>query len=224
LTEHLRNDVPVYALQPSGVYGDKSMHASVAAMTNDYLERIREVQPNGPYNILVYCFSATVGNEMAAILSKCGEEINLIVMDTMTAPAILNTPRRLKIRVLTFVNRLFRSPLLTIKNAVLVKYHVWQTRFKGRFEKDEESKELEQLRLNLMTLSRSYQWKPYTGKTSLILTKKDHSSLNKEIVRSWKELSSTDLKIVNIQGTHFDLFQDDAIKHTAAAIEKCIVL
>lgn len=224
ITEHLREDVPVYALQPSGVYGDKAIHASVAAMANDYLDSIRTIQPNGPYNILVYCFSASVGIEMADILSKTDEEINLIVMDTMTAPAILNTPRRLKIRMLTFVNRLIRTPFITIKNAVLVKYFVLQTRFKGTFEKDEESKELEQLRINLMQLSQSYQWKPYSGRTSLILTKKDHSSLNKEIIRSWEEFSDAKLNVIHTEGTHFGLFEDATVHHTAAAIEKCIIL
>ena len=224
ITEHLSDDVPVYALQPSGVYGDKEIHTSVAAMAKDYLDRIRSIQANGPYNILVYCFSASVGIEMADILSKADEKINLIVMDTMTAPAILNTPKRLKIRMLTFVNRLLRSPYKTIKYAALIKFHIVQTRFKGKYEKDEESKELEQLRLNLMHLSQTYVWKPYSGKTSLILTKKDHSSLNKEIIRSWEEFSDTKLNIIHTKGTHFNLFEHPIVAHTAAAIEKCIII
>jgi len=86
LTNYLDADIPIYALQPSGLYGNTSMHITVEAMAASYLKAIRSKQAKGPYNILVYCFSAAVGNEMALLLKETGEQINLIVMDTMTAP------------------------------------------------------------------------------------------------------------------------------------------
>ena len=102
LADYLDPEVPIYALQPSGMYGQKVMHGNIVDMTKAYLEAIQKIRPHGPYNILVYCFSAAVGNEMAIVLNEMGERINLIVMDTMTAPAVLNTPRRLKIRAKVF--------------------------------------------------------------------------------------------------------------------------
>ncbi len=222
LTDHLDEDIPIYALQPSGVYGDKSMHKSVKNMTEAYLNAIRKVQPVGPYNILVYCFSAAVGNEMATLLTDRGEEINLIVMDTMTAPAVLNTPRRLRIRLASFFMRLLKSPLTTIKSMLIAKYSIWRMKWRSTHETDKEALELEKLRMNLMQLSQSYQWKKYSGKTSVILTKKDHEALNKETVRSWKELAVDGITIIKTAGSHQLLFDEPYVKHTAKAIEKCM--
>ena len=70
LKKYLKEDRPIYAVQPFGLYESKEMHQSVEEMTSEYLKAIRDIQPNGPYNILVYCFSASVGNEMAIQLDK----------------------------------------------------------------------------------------------------------------------------------------------------------
>lgn len=222
LTDYLEKDTPIYALQPSGVYGDKAMHRSVSEMTRDYLEAIKKVQPQGPYNILVYCFSAAVGNEMALLLAEKGEKINLIVMDTMTAPAVLNTPRRLRIRIQTFLMRFVKAPFRSVRNMIISKYALIRLKWRSNFEVDEESRELEKLRVNLMDLSQTYTWKPFDGEVSLILTKKDHEALNKETVRSWQEVVKSDVTIVRTRGSHRELFDEPYVKYTAKAIEKCM--
>lgn len=222
LTDYLAKDIPIYALQPSGVYGDKAMHRSVNEMTRDYLEAIRKVQPRGPYNILVYCFSAAVGNEMALLLAEKGEKLNLIVMDTMTAPAVLNTPRRLRIRIQTFLMRFVKAPFRSLRNMIVSKYALIRLKWRSNFEVDEESRELEKLRVNLMDLSQTYKWKPFHGEVSLVLTKKDHKALNRETVRSWKEVAESDLNIVHTKGSHRELFDEPYVKYTAKAIEKCM--
>lgn len=223
LTDYLKADIPIYALQPSGVYGDKRMHKNVREMTEAYLESIHKVQPHGPFNILVYCFSVAVGNEMALMLKDINEEINLIVMDTMTAPAVLNTPRRLKIRILNFLIRFFKSPLRSIKNMVISKYALIRLKWRSNFEIDKESRELEKLRVNLMQLSQSYQWKPFKGTISLILTKKDHEALNKETIRSWKEIAKDEVTIIQTKGSHRELFDVPYVQYTAEAIESCML-
>ena len=223
LTDYIVEDVPIYALQPSGLYGDKIMHKTVNDMAKAYMNSIRRVQPNGPYNVLVYCFSAAVGNEIALLLKKENQEINLIVMDTMTAPATLNTPERIKIRAAAFAVRLIRSPFKTIKRMLIAKYAVWRMKWKSTHERDIEAKELEQLRLNLMQLSQSYEWRPYSGRTTVILTKKDHNSLNTETVRSWRALCENEITVIHTKGSHQLLFEEPYVKHTAAAIEECLI-
>ncbi len=222
LADYLDPEVPIYALQPSGLYGQKAMHENIYDMTKTYLDAIREVRPHGPYNILVYCFSAAVGNEMAVMLRKMEEQIHLIVMDTMTAPAVLNTPRRLKIRAIGFLMRLLRSPLRSVKEMLLSKYAMVRLKWKSNFESDAESKELEKLRVNLMRLSRTYDWKSLPGKVSLILTRKDHKSLNEETIRSWQEIAENEIDIHYTAGNHKVLFDEPFVEQTAKAIENCL--
>ena len=52
----LNEETPVYAIQPSGISGNEKMHQSIKEMAIDYAKEIKDIQPNGPYNLLVYCF------------------------------------------------------------------------------------------------------------------------------------------------------------------------
>lgn len=69
---------PVYGLQASGLTGQAP--ESVGEMAEDYLRRIREVQPAGPYHLLGWSFGATVAQEMAVRLQAEGDEVALLAL------------------------------------------------------------------------------------------------------------------------------------------------
>ncbi|MFE7610624.1 non-ribosomal peptide synthetase [Streptomyces celluloflavus] len=69
---------PVYGLQSSGLTGQAP--ESVGEMAEDYLRRIKEVQPAGPYHLLGWSFGATVAQEMAVRLQAEGDEVALLAL------------------------------------------------------------------------------------------------------------------------------------------------
>ena len=221
LVDFIDQERPLYALQASGVYGSHKMHKTIAEMADDYIKAIKSVQKEGPYNILVYCFSATVGHEMAIQFKKLNDEYNLIVMDTMAKPWTLNTLDRLKIRLIGFYKRLLNKPFYTLNHMVSIRLNNLM-RQAYKVLGNEEQKTLEELRSNLANLSMTYEWKPFDGKISLILTKKPHESLNRETVNSWKEYAAGGIKVLHSKGSHSFLFQSDNLPHVAEKIELCI--
>ena len=213
---------PLYGIQASGMYGKKhKMHTTLSEMANDYIAAIKTVQSEGPFNIMVYCFSASVGHEMAMKFKNSGEKCNLIVMDTMAKPWSLNTPERLKIRVIGFMSRLLRSPFSTVKNMIVIRLNKASRRIKIYGGHGENT--LEELQENLERLSLTYEWKAFDGKISLILTEKAHESLNKETINSWQEFASSGVKVIRTKGQHNDLFNDNNLAYIAEVIEQCIV-
>lgn len=220
LLEYINPARPLYALQASGVYGKKGMHNSIAEMADDYIKIIKSVQEKGPYNVLVYCFSATVGHEIAMKMKKSGDLCNLIVMDTMAKPWTLNTSSRLKIRALGFYRRLLNKPFYTLNHMVSIRLNNLVKRT-YKVIGNEEQKTLEELRANLARLSRSYEWKPFKGQISLILTEKPHQSLNKETINSWKEFAQGGINILKTKGNHSFLFQEDNLLYIGKKIEEC---
>ncbi|WP_461087452.1 alpha/beta fold hydrolase, partial [Streptomyces deserti] len=81
--QHAPEDLPLYGLQARGVDGNAPFAGSLAEMAADYIERMREVQPAGPYHIVGYSFGAAPAHEIAVQLRAQGEEVAaLVIMDS----------------------------------------------------------------------------------------------------------------------------------------------
>jgi thioesterase domain-containing protein len=77
LAAHLP-DTPVHAFQAGGIQDDTPQPESVSEMAAQYVERMVEIQPDGPYYILGWSFGGLVAHEMACQLVESGEEVALL--------------------------------------------------------------------------------------------------------------------------------------------------
>lgn len=221
LKKYLKKDRPIYAIQPVGLYGTQEMHRSVEEMTNEYLKAIREIQPHGPYNILVYCFSTSVGNEMAIQLDKVGEEINIIVADTMASPWNATDSDSLKTRITSFLKRFLMNPLKSIKVALKDRIYIYQA-IKAKYFGEVKEKQLEELKANLRKISVDYTWKKHNGKVSLLITDKPDKSFNKFIIKSWEKYAKGGITLYPTKGNHTTLFEEPDVEFVSEQIDKCI--
>lgn len=77
LAKHLPG-VAIYGLQATGITGEKP--ASFDAMVADYVARVREVQPQGPYRLLGWSLGGGLAQAMAAQLRAAGETVELAAL------------------------------------------------------------------------------------------------------------------------------------------------
>ncbi|GIF16349.1 type I polyketide synthase [Actinoplanes teichomyceticus] len=80
LLPHLGGDQPVYGIQAEGLDGTRAPAADAAAMVASYLERVRSVQPHGPYRLLGWSYGGFVAHAMARRLREQGERVELLAM------------------------------------------------------------------------------------------------------------------------------------------------
>ncbi|MEU9581112.1 amino acid adenylation domain-containing protein [Streptomyces chilikensis] len=80
LARHLGDDQPLYALQARALSEPGHRPRSVEEMADDYLERIRQVQPWGPYRLLGWSFGGIVAHAMAVRLREAGERVELLAL------------------------------------------------------------------------------------------------------------------------------------------------
>ncbi|PWH82543.1 hypothetical protein DIS18_09865 [Algibacter marinivivus] len=222
LKKYLKADRPIYAVQPVGLYGSEDMHKSIEEMTSEYLKAIRKIQPKGPYNILVYCFSTSVGNEMAIQLDKIGEEINIIVADTMASPWNATDSDSLKTRVFSFLKRFLMNPFKAINTFLKDRVYLLKA-IKGKYFGKSKEKQLEELKANLRKISVDYTWKKNKGNVSLLLTEKPDENFNKFIVKSWKKYAKGGITIYPTKGNHPTLFEEPDVQFVSEQIDKCII-
>nr|WP_112472786.1 non-ribosomal peptide synthetase [Streptomyces sp. ST1020] len=80
LLRHIDQDTPVYAVQARGLTGDEPLADSVEEMAEDYVARITEICPEGPYHLLGYSFGGVVAHKMAEILERRGDRVGLLTL------------------------------------------------------------------------------------------------------------------------------------------------
>ena len=80
LARRLDRDRPFLAIRARGADGDEAVHTSLDAMVADYVDAVRQVQPQGPYVLGGVCMGGTVALEMATRLQRAGEEVALVVL------------------------------------------------------------------------------------------------------------------------------------------------
>ncbi len=160
LAKHLETDYPVYSFTPLGLDTDKEPQNRVEDMAALYLREIRDIQPNGPYQIAGSCFGNLVAYEMAQQLENQGESTILIAMD----PFYLTQWKPKKRGFGYYLHRTWHF----LRSGVLLSEFIMRT--KGLFrrkqlEKDDKTKKL----LSSHDIARTtYVVKPFSGKMSYL--------------------------------------------------------
>ncbi|SEQ99312.1 Non-ribosomal peptide synthetase component F [Hyunsoonleella jejuensis] len=220
----LEKDRPVYAIQPSGINGGTKMHMSIQEMAMDYAREIKDVQPIGPYNLLVYCFSPAVGIEIAHIFKSKGEETNLIVVDSIIKQEDFTDPTRIKMRISGFLNRLKKNPVNALKFMILNNYEKFLEPIVIKLFASKTKKDLENTKQNLVRIYKKYQWdKKHPGPITLILTDKPDPKLNPAYISAWEGITLQKINTRKTKGHHHQLFSSPYAEIMADKIEKAII-
>ncbi|MFE3443857.1 non-ribosomal peptide synthase/polyketide synthase [Nocardia sp. NPDC059180] len=83
LAAHLDADRPIYGLQTPVLAGAAALPESIEEWAQHYLERIRSVQPSGPYHLLAWSFGGVIAHEIAVRMRREGEQVAVLaVMDS----------------------------------------------------------------------------------------------------------------------------------------------
>ncbi|MBM4508965.1 hypothetical protein GS421_03455 [Rhodococcus hoagii] len=79
---------PLYGLQATGEDG---MPDGIGELAARYVDRVRAIQPQGPYHLLGWSLGGNIAHEMAVRLQDIGEDVaSLTILDAMPATAVLD--------------------------------------------------------------------------------------------------------------------------------------
>ena len=213
---YLDDDLPIYALQPRSLNGEDSMYNSIEEMAGHYIEEIKSVQPEGPYNILATCFSNAVGLEMAHQLKSEGHEIeNLFMVDA--------APGKSYSKVVEGFTPLHRANHRLKKSAIYNKAKGIYKKLKGQVETtSEESDFSEKHEKHLGKIFSEYERMPYDGKIILIRSSEFENMQRKDFhVEDWLQIvTKENLEKLVVEGHHQTLFIEPEVQHLADAFNQ----
>jgi thioesterase domain-containing protein len=80
LADYLAKDQPFYGVQPPDWTGYRVEPPRVEDLARQYVDEIRQFQPEGPYYLGGFCFGGMVVYEVARLLQKEGQEVALLAL------------------------------------------------------------------------------------------------------------------------------------------------
>nr|WP_063772078.1 non-ribosomal peptide synthetase [Kitasatospora mediocidica] len=78
LAAEIDPDIPVYGFQAGGILHAESRPEGVPGIAEEYVARMLEIQPDGPYHIAGWSFGGLVAHEMAIQLQASGRQVALL--------------------------------------------------------------------------------------------------------------------------------------------------
>lgn len=80
LLPHVEPGYPMYGLQSRGLRRPEPLPTSMQEMARDYADRIRMIQPSGPYHLLGMSLGGNIAFAIAEELQRRGERIGLLII------------------------------------------------------------------------------------------------------------------------------------------------
>jgi thioesterase domain-containing protein len=234
-------DQPVYGLQSIGVAGEASPLTRIESMAEHYLAAIRQVQPEGPYQLAGWSFGGTIALEMAQQLHQAGQSVDLL--------AIIDT-RLYSTRFATFWHgsRVFLTSMLPHLGPYISDYlhlpsgtsHPQQTeqqssRFFSKLmalfqmaepngqtklpnlKRSEFKRLLQVFHANVHADSR-YKPQTYPGKVTLFQTATSHQ----DPTWGWGHIAAHGVEFYHIPGHHMNLLRSPQVQVLAEKLSACL--
>jgi thioesterase domain-containing protein/acyl carrier protein len=218
LALQLGPDQPVYGLQSIGIAGEASPLARVEAMAERYLAAIRQVQPEGPYQLAGWSFGGTLALEMAQQLQKGGEAVSLLgIIDT----------RLYSTRFARFWHgsRVFLTSMLPQLGPYISEYLNLQSAEPGgalrakrsNFKTSELKRLLQVFQANVRADSH-YRPQRYAGRVMLFKTDANYP----DSTWGWGDIAAHGVELHQIPGHHMNVLRPPQVQVLAEKLSACL--
>ena len=79
-TKQWKISMPIYGIQDPGISKKELIYKDINEMAENYFLEIKKIQPSGPYYLIGYSFGGNIALEIANLMEKQNDRINLLVM------------------------------------------------------------------------------------------------------------------------------------------------
>jgi amino acid adenylation domain-containing protein len=229
IARRLGGNRPVYALAARGLAGTEQPHRSMAALAADHADRIRQVQPDGPYLVGGFCIGGNIALEVARTLRAGGARVPLVAMFWSSAnqPVLrdsLTDDTTLLVRALAGgqtgldLARLRDRPATEQLLAVLGAASERGTLRTTSTDLDQAQRLLAVYRANAHAVG-WHRMEPYDGDV-LLLVPADDPALAGFGLAGWDEVVTGRLEVVAIPGTRSTSVRPPLVAEVAALLER----
>jgi amino acid adenylation domain-containing protein len=236
LANLLGPDQPFYGLQSTALNKTRTTPVSVESMAAEYIEAIRDVQPEGPYNLAGWSFGGTVAFEMAQQLLARGERVGLLgLIDTFFPGRPPHFMRRVlpgsslwkfdrsvgdflfaggaeRRRQIADLLSGLRADIKSLKRSA-------RTKLKQELTLPEMLAEIEKVNARA---ERAYVAKPYAGRVTLFWCSDWAFRVFHDTRLGWSEVAEEGLEVHVVPGNHKTMWEMPYVGAVAEKISRCL--
>jgi amino acid adenylation domain-containing protein len=195
LARSLGPDQPVYGLQSPGLDDDQTPESSVEAMAAYYLTAIRSIQPEGPYRLVGWSVGGVIALELAQLLRRAGEAVELLALLDTWAPDPTDARSEDDLR------DQFERDLLGLQ---------------GKNLSDDDSTRLYRVfRANVLAAA---NYRPATYPDRVLLVRASESVAIDDPRLNWSRAVLPDLRFATVPGDHFALLRPPLVNVVAEVL------
>jgi len=212
LAMHMDPEQPFYGLQSPGLDGVTKPLESIEEMAGAYIERIRGVQPRGPYHLGGYSFGGWVAFEMAQQLRGAGESVALLAILGAGAPIAMSNP--------ALFEQLKYAAEYADDYRDLVLNSFWSDAV--RTTAPESPPHPNPWRSPVATVAAAnhqaqfrYIPRPYAGVITLFATSEQHAATHPDPTMGWRMLSVEEVVVHRVGGNHLNMLREPHVKGLA---------
>jgi thioesterase domain-containing protein len=207
LARNLDPDRPVYGLESLDLDEEQTLHNKVEDMAAYYIQVMKTVQTEGPYQIGGWSFGGLVAFEIAQQLRSQGQEVaTVVLLDTspFTDPEELNVAD----------DKDFIEELLARKNGAILGIPP---------ELDvAQAQRLLQVFKGHILAANDYNPQPYPGTVDLFLAEGGIASESLESIAGWQQLATHGVNVHWIPGDHHTMVTKPNVQVLAEKLQICL--
>ncbi len=235
LSAELLDDLPLLVLQFPGLDGGRAPLATVEELAATLIERMRAVQPSGPYHLLGHSYGGLVAYEMARSLVARGEQVALLAMcDSHTPDAVSLAARWVRdVELLALAaRRIWRTSGRRLPAAARALTHLIQRAARRRIGNTLVEHEIHEVRRVSMAARSRFRFGPpaHLPGTRVVLMR---AALGPGSARLWSRLVPRDngwarrlvgpLEIIDVPGDHIQMLNPPHVASLAALLKGALV-
>ena len=239
LAHYLDSDQPVYGIQAKGLIQGQDPYESIEDMATYYVDELRRVQPNGPYNLGGWSGGAIIAFEMAQQLHAHGQVVKTLVLldqgtntsyqafDYKNSVSLLyGLVDRLGLTSFAFPNDQSIDEIIT----TILQQAQQERKLPSGLNADTIQRFIRVYQTN-HTAAGYYRAQPYAGRISLFLTEQSRMTLSEEIAHldegplpdaGWKSIAQDGVDIYLVPGTHMNMLEDPHVQQLATHLKLCL--
>jgi acetoacetyl-CoA synthetase len=214
LLSDLKNNRPVYGLQPPPLNGEHKIPRTIEAMAAGYITEIRTVQPRGPYLLAGHSFGGKVCFEIAQQLVRAGERVSFLGLIDTQLRVESNDSWQTKSAPTRRIQDLI-GKLRWVRHIVLKRWYSLRLELGYSIPHADRPYHYDWL---CVRASRFYLPKPYAGHITMF-----SSAGNSERQKvNWGPLARSGLTIFELPATHDDIVLPPCSRPLAQHFDNCL--
>jgi non-ribosomal peptide synthetase component F/thioesterase domain-containing protein len=238
LAKKLGPDQPVYSLQlfdPS--VRESSLPDTLEEIATGYVELIRRVQPQGPYDLMGWCVAGALAFEISRQLAADRQRVEHLFLIDSWVPGYFDRLPKLRGLIASYSLRA-QLILADWRRVVASEKSIWAflaqrtlvKRIKRLFNRGAADPGVvrdtqttpetydQWLLAYLQRLTNAYQPKPYVGDVRLLRSRLEPTGLFFRKDAGWGEFAPAGVNVEFVDGNHFTMFQDPGSSQMAAYV------